>query len=238
MNCIRRSCNLFSQALALTLLCSLISTARAEDGYQDLFNGQDLTGWDGNPEQWSVQDGILTGVSDGTMKYNQFLIWTGGELNDFELKIEFRFEGDNNSGVQYRSKRLNDQGDWVVGGYQADLHPAASYTAMLYEERGRGIIAERGQKVVIDQSGNKTVEALPGKFDPVDLSQWHELVITAKGTHITHALDGAVTIDLDDAQVPGNSAEGVLAIQLHAGPPSKVQIRSVRLKSLKPAVAE
>jgi len=229
---------LMRQAMLLALLSSTVCiTALAEEGYQSLFNGKDLTGWDGNPELWSVQDEAITGVSDGSLKQNQFISWTGGNVSDFELKLEFRMEGKSNSGVQYRSQRMPDTGPWVVGGYQADIHPAPKYTAMLYEERGRGILAERGQKVTINKEGKKEVSALPGTFESVDLTQWHELVIKCEGTHLIHQLDGVTVVDINDAQEPGRDLEGVIAFQLHVGPPMKAQFRNIRLKSLKPASA-
>jgi len=225
-------------AILLLLLGSTVcTTALAEEGYQSLFNGKDLTGWDGNPELWSVQDEAITGVSDGSLKQNQFISWTGGNVSDFELKLEFRMEGKSNSGVQYRSQRMPDIGPWVVGGYQADIHPAPKFTAMLYEERGRGILAERGQKVTINKEGKKEVSALPGTFESVDLSQWHELVIKCEGTHLIHQLDGVTVVDINDAQEPGRDLEGVIAFQLHVGPPMKAQFRKIRLKSLKPVSA-
>ncbi|WP_437225281.1 family 16 glycoside hydrolase [Planctomicrobium sp. SH661] len=220
---------------AIAILGCLAGTALADEGYQDLFNGKDLTGWDGNPELWSVQDGAITGISDGSLKYNQFLSWTGGKVDDFELKVEFRLEGDNNSGVQYRSQRRPELGDWVVSGYQADIHPAPKYTAMIYDERGRGILVERGQKVTIAKDGKKEVKSLEGEFGPVDLSKWHELTITCEGTHLVHKLDGVTVIDINDAQEPDRDLEGIIALQLHAGAPMKAQFRNIRLKSLKPA---
>src|SRR6056297_3263506 len=125
-----------------------------EKGFRSLFNGKDLTGWEGNPELWSVEEGVITGITKGPdhLKYNQFLIWDG-EVADFELRLEFRVEGSNNSGVQYRSKLMENVGEWSVGGYQADIHPNPNYTGMLYDERGRGIVASRGQKVTVTKNG-------------------------------------------------------------------------------------
>ena len=115
-----------------------IPASAADEGFVDLFNGKDLTGWSGNPELWSVQDGLITGQTKGPdhLKYNQFLIWKGTDgkatVKNFELKVIFRLEGDNNSGVQYRSRQLPDAGDFVVGGYQADIHGNPPYMGMLF----------------------------------------------------------------------------------------------------------
>lgn len=237
MNCFRGYGHVLQHAAVIALLNCLVTVAQAEEGYQDLFNGKDLTGWDGNPELWSVQDGVITGIVKDKLKVNQFLVWTGGKVDDFELKLDIRMEGDSNSGIQYRSQRRPEIGDWVVSGYQADFHPAPKYTAMLYDERGRGILAERGQKVVISKEGKKEVTPLEGTFDKVDLSQWHELAITCVGTHLIHKLDGVTVVDVEDAQDPDHDLEGVIAIQVHVGPPMKVQVRNIRLKALKIAPA-
>ena len=133
------------------------STALSQEGeFKPIFNGKDLTGWDGNPESWSVEDGCITGkaTKEATLKYNQFLIWRGGELKNFELTAKIKVTG-NNSGIQYRSKELPANGKWSVGGYQCDIHPATPNNAMVYEERGRGIIAQNGLSVVIDPSGKR-----------------------------------------------------------------------------------
>lgn len=219
---------MFSALMTLTA-----SSLKADEEFKELFNGKDLTLWDGNPELWSVQEGLITGVSDGSLKGNQFLVWTGGKVSDFVLKVEFRFEGDNNTGVQYRSTRRPDLGDWVVGGYQADVHSNPPYTGMLYEEQGRGILVERGQKVVIDAEGNKEVTKLDVPVTQVDLSEWHELKIVAKGNVIKHYLDGVQTIEITDNQTSARPQEGVIALQLHAGPASKAQFRKVLLKEIK-----
>jgi putative heme-binding domain-containing protein len=206
----------------------------AEEGFESLFNGKDLTGWDGNPELWSVEDGVITGKTKGAgqLQYNQFLVWTGGKVANFELRVEFRMEGDNNSGVQYRSQRRPELGDWVVAGYQADIHPNPPYTAMLYDERGRGIIAQRGQRVVVNKDGKKDVSALEAPVEPVNLTQWHELTITAQGSKLTHKIDGITAVEVVDEQEGQRDVEGVLAFQVHVGPAMKAQFRNVRLKQL------
>lgn len=204
----------------------------ADDGYVDLFNGKDLSGWDGDKTLWSVEDGAITGKTDGKLPYNKFLIWNGGVLKDFEIKLVFRLEGQNNSGVQYRSAWLKEAGEFVVGGYQADIHENPPYTGMLYDERGRGILAERGQKVVVAADGKREVTKLEGTVDKVDLTQWNELVIIGRGPHIIHKLNGQVAVDITDNQTKEAEPEGVLALQVHAGPAMKAQFRSIQFKDL------
>lgn len=218
-------------AMLTAMACCQGPTLRAQE-YQQLFNGKDLSGWDGNPDLWSVEDGVITGRTAGpeTLKYNQFLIWEGGEVKDFELVLEFRLEGSNNSGVQYRSRALPDVGQWVVGGYQADIHSKPEYTGMLYEEKGRGILAQRGTEVEISSDGKKAVESSSGKPEPIDLTEWHELKITARGRTVTHQIDGKTTIRITDHQQDAARLSGLIALQVHRGPAMKAQFRKIRLR--------
>lgn len=218
--------------LALIMVTAVVSTAIAEEGYQSLFNGKDLSGWDGNPELWSVEDGVITGKTNGPdhLAYNQFLIWKGGEVEDFELKLEFRVEGNNNSGVQYRAQR-RDQ-DWSVGGYQADIHSNPQYTGMLYDERGRGIVAKRGEKVVVDDKSKLNVTKLDVPVTPIDITQWHELTVRCQGNRLIHMIDGVKTVEIIDNDTKNRDMKGIIAFQVHRGPAMKAQFKNIRLKKL------
>lgn len=223
-----------SMILGLVLICGTSLSAFAEDGYESLFNGKDLSGWDGNPELWSVEDGVITGKTNGPdhLKYNQFLIWRGGTVGDFELKLEFRVEGNNNSGVQYRSKEMPNVGKWSVGGYQADIHGNAPYTGMLYDERGRGIVAQRGQKVVVTEKGEKQATKLDVPVTPIDITKWHEMTIRCEGNRMVHQIDGVTTVEIVDDQPSERELEGIIAFQVHRGPAMKAQFRNIRLKRI------
>ncbi len=219
--------------IALILLAfAPVLTAQDKDGFRSLFNGKDLTGWDGNTELWSVEDGAITGKTSGPgqLKYNQFLIWRGGILKNFELRAKVKVEG-NNSGIQYRSKEMPEVGKWSIGGYQCDVHPAPKNNAMVYHERGRGIIVQNGQSVVIDPQGGKWVVA-EHETVAVDTAKWHEYTIIAKGNHLIHKIDGKMTIDLVDHEEKFRSLKGLLAFQVHGGPAMTVQIKDVMLKEL------
>ena len=223
-----------------SLLCiALIIAAaplHAEEEFVELFNGKNLDGWKVDEKVWSVEKGFLTGKSpaakEDKLKANTFAIWDGGEVGDFELVAEFRLTGDNNSGIQYRSKPNPKNGPYSIVGYQADIHPAANYTGMLYDEGGRGIAAERGQQVTLKADDKKEVKALEGKFDPVDLSDWTTLEVKAVGNRLIHKINGDVTVDVTDEDAKNAEAKGLLALQVHAGPDMKVQYRSVKLKKL------
>ncbi len=216
----------------LAFLLVALSPLSAQDGFKPIFDGKSLAGWDGNPELWSVEDGAITGKTKGPehLAYNQFLVWRGGVVKNFELRAKIKCSA-SNSGIQYRSKEVPEVGKWVIAGYQCDVHPSAAYNGMVYEERGRGILVQNGQGVIVDDKGGKW---LASEHDSVkvDYSEWHEYVIIAQGNHLVHKIDGKVTIDLVDHDVAHRAAEGLLAFQVHRGPAMIVQIKDVLLKEL------
>lgn len=221
---------LLSLTVALALGSSLLA---AEEKFQVLFNGKDFTGWKGHDKFWSVQDGTIVGetTSENPTKGNTFLVWQGPDLGDFEFRCKVRFQG-NNSGVQYRSE-IVDADNYVLKGYQADLHPKQEYFGMLYGEKtGRGIIATRGEQVVIDASGKKEVTGKVGDNAQLTDDEWNELRIVAVGNRLIHQVNGVTTVDISD-----NSKEamnkGALGLQLHQGPPMKVEFRNVLMRELK-----
>lgn len=200
-------------------------------GFSKVFNGTDLSGWDGGDE-WSVEDGALTGVADGTLKSNRFIVWQGEALKNFELQVMVRVSEAGNSGLQYRGKVRPDLGPHRVSGYQCDVVAKnPSYNGMLYEEKGRRILARHGNTVVIDTDGQPWItESKPVvDFKP---NQWHQYRILAKGNHLQHWIDGQKTVDVIDLDESGRALEGVLAVQVHVGPPMKIQFKDFFLKRL------
>jgi len=216
----------------LAFMLAALSPLSAQEGFKPLFDGKTLAGWDGNPELWSVEDGAITGKTKGPdhLAYNQFLVWKGGVVKNFELRAKIKCSA-SNSGIQYRSKELPEAGKWVVGGYQCDVHANAPYNGMVYEERGRGILVQNGQSVIIDDKGDKWLAAERDAVK-VDFTEWHEYVIIAQGNHLIHKIDGKVTIDLVDHQAKNRALEGLLAFQVHKGPAMIVQIKDIMLKEL------
>jgi hypothetical protein len=213
-------------------LCFASSAALAQES---LFDGKTLEGWKGNEKLWSVKDGAITGqtTKENPTNGNTFLIWQGGEIGDFELSLKFKIVG-GNSGVQYRSK---DYGNNVVGGYQADFDAGGGYIGILYEEKGtRGIMAKRTEKVEFAKDGKRTVTGKTAEekeiVDSIKKEDWNSLEIIAKGQHLIHKINGYTTIDVTDNE-PGKAREsGILALQLHAGPPMTVQFKDIQLKKL------
>jgi hypothetical protein len=233
---------LLTPFLALAALCASVS---AEDKH--LFNGKDLAGWKGL-DFWSVKDGAITGqtTKEKPTKGNTFLVWEG-EVADFELTFQYKIVDENgqsagfgNSGVQYRSKVVDEKG-FVVAGYQGDFECGKTYSGILYEEKGRGILAKRGEKVVIHEGADAKkpkieVTGSLGKTDEIQAkikpADWNEYRIVAKGGHLQHFINGVQTIDVTDETAVG-AKKGVLALQLHAGKPMTVQFKDLILKEVK-----
>jgi len=221
-------------SLAVTAPYVIPARARGAKGAKTLFNGKDLTDWDGDPRFWSVQDGAITGITtkETPTPRNTFIIWRGGVLKDFELHAAWRLEN-HNSGIQYRSK---DRGKWVVNGYQADMDGSHTYTGILYEEGGRGIVAKVGNKVTVGPDGKPKVTGTvsdPKKVkDAIKSKGWNQYVITCRGNHLVQTINGIVTVDVTDEDEKRRAMEGILAFQLHAGGPMKVQFKDITLKVL------
>lgn len=209
------------------------NASQADDSLVPIFDGKSLAGWEGKPEFWRVEEGVIIGetTAENPTKGNTFLIWRAGLVDDFELVFQYRISDKGNSGVQYRSK---DLGDFVVGGYQADFEGGPTYSGITYEEKGRGILCPRGQRVTIAADGKKT----PGEpiGDTTELQkvikpgEWNEYRIVAKGPKLQHLINGQLMSEANDEQEGKRAVQGVLALQLHAGPPMKVEVKDIRLK--------
>src|ERR1700722_11680847 len=218
--------------------------AESEIGYKKIFNGKDLSGWDGAPDLWSVRDGAITGETskEHPAKENTFLVWTNGAPADFDLRCSFRIKQDDskgfsNSGIQYRSRVVKPE-YWVVSGYQADMEAGSTYTGILYEEKARGILAKRGEKVVIDPNGKINVIGSTGRTAAeveasIKHGEWNTYDIIAKGNHLIQKINGQVTVDVTDEQEAKAAKSGIIALQIHAGPPMFVQFKDIRIKILK-----
>jgi hypothetical protein len=200
------------------------------EGFESIFNGRDLTGWEGHPDDWKVTDGCLTGSADGSLKYNRFIVWRGGKVKNFELRVQVNVSPGGNSGLQYRGTERPDLGETVVTGYQCDVVAGrADYDGMLYEERGRRILAHTGERVIIDVTGQPWVvgEFRLKTFKP---GEWHDYRVLVEGNHHRHWIDGHPTVDVIDLDEKGRKLEGVLGMQVHVGPPMTIRYRKIFLK--------
>jgi hypothetical protein len=212
-------------------------------GMRSIFNGKDLTGWDGDPRLWSVKDGAIRGetTAENPAKGNTFLIWTDGKTKDFELRLSFRCNATNNSGIQYRSKHItegNPRNKWVVRGYQHEIRNETklpSVAGFIYGEGiGRGRMCLVGEKATWGDDGKKITDTLidaAGYKKLFNLDDWNDVVIIAKGNHIQHYLNNRLIVDFTDSPKLA-LREGILALQLHAGKPMWVEFKDIRIKEI------
>lgn len=208
------------------------SVAAADPEFQSLFNGRDLTDWDGNPELWRVENGVIVGETQSReqLQYNQFLIWRGGTLKNFELRVKCKFSG-GNSGIQYRCRELPEIGRWSIGGYQCDVVANADYGGMFFEEKGRGISALNGQRIVFDADGQKWLVGTMPQV-PFQAGEWNEYAIIARGNRLVHQVNGQTTAEVVDHDPTKRALDGLLALQLHRGPAMRVEYKDIQLKEL------
>ena len=209
-----------------------VSFRPGKDGFVNLLNGRNLNGWAGDSKYWSMRDGALTGVTDGSLKMNRFITWTGSTIRNFDLRVKVKVSPGGNSGLQYRGTSRPDLGLDVVTGYQCDVvADNPNYNGMLYEEKGRRILSHTGEKVIIDPQGQPwIVGQMQVKEFPAD--QWHEYRVVVEGNHHRHWIDGHMTADLIDLDENGRSLEGVLAVQVHVGPAMTIQYKDFKIKHL------
>jgi hypothetical protein len=229
--------------LVLTVFCICAAARAAEpeqappEGFVTIFDGRSLDGWSGDRAIWSVQDGAITGrtTADTKLKENNFLIWKD-QLEDFELRLKFRLEN-GNSGIYYRALRRapgDSYRDPVVG-TQADFDATGRWTGVIMEYLLRDVLAERGQRVVIDQAGAKRVAGSVG--EPAELLQvvkpqaWNDYTVIADGGRVVLKINGVTMCELDDRD-PRRLVRGWLALQVHVGPPMCVQFKDLYLRSL------
>ena len=215
---------------------------------QPIFDGKDLDGWDGDPRLWSVKDGVIHGetTAETPTEGNTFLIWTGGEVSNFDLRLSFRCTATNNSGVQYRSRHITDRptkNKWQVRGYQHELRNEETFpnvSGFIYDEGGgkdgRARICQAGEQATWEAEGGKKLVATlidqEAFKDLMKVDDWNEVVIRAEGNQIRHYLNGRLILDFTDNDPTRALSKGVVALQLHQGKPMWAEFRNIRLKSL------
>jgi len=227
-------------------------SSTVSEGFVSIFDGSTLDGWEGDPTYWRVEGGSIVGElrEDTPLKTNTFLIWTGGQPADFELKGDFKITESGNSGIQYRSEKL-DTIPFALRGYQADIDGKNSYTGQNYEERKRTTLAYRGQKTTIRP------QETPGTLrDNIERNAWKGLVVTEelgdrdelktkinaedwnsfrlviKGNRLQHYVNEILMSDVTDEDEVNRAMSGYLGIQVHVGPPMKVELKNLYLKEL------
>jgi hypothetical protein len=248
-----------SKILTIILLFSsckpLFSQQKSEKGFKPIFDGKTLNGWSGDTKYWRVENGNLVGeiTPETLLKTNSFITWEGGEPADFELKGEFNITEKGNSGINYRSIKLPDV-SYAMRGYQADIDGANRYTGQNYEERGRTTLAYRGQITTIFPQANPMnldevrakvknnawtdlkVTGSLGVSDSLKLKiknqDWNTFHLIIKGNRLQHYVNDILMSDVTDNDLVNGKSKGFLGVQVHVGPPMKVQYRNLRIKEL------
>ncbi|MCU0779644.1 MAG: DUF1080 domain-containing protein [Akkermansiaceae bacterium] len=228
---------------SLAVAASLSCTTLAQDGMVALFDGKSLAGWDGDPTYWRVENGCIVGEvkPETLLKRNSFLIWRGGTVDDFELVVEYRVSARGNSGINYRS--IETPGlRWSLTGYQGDIEGGSRWTGQNYEERGRTFLAYRGQSVVLRPGAQPEVarqiaaaDALQAKVRQQD---WNTYRIVATGPRLQHFVNGVLMCEVKDLDPDKRRLSGLLGVQVHVGPPMKIEYRRIDLKRFKPEAGE
>lgn len=227
----------------------------SDNDFTSIFDGKSLENWEGDPNYWRVEDGNLVGEVTPTtlLDKNTFIIWKGGQPADFELELEFRIAEAGNSGINYRSERL-DSVPFALRGYQADIDGKNTYTGQNYEERKRTTLAYRGEKVNVSSQPNperaesfranlknnawqsREVLSSLGNIDSLKTKikheDWNICRLVIKGNRMQHYINGILMSDVSDNDTINRSFKGHLGVQVHVGPPMKVEYRNIRLKHL------
>ena len=241
-------------ASSVLLLAAACATGRGvDDGFVPIFDGRSLAGWEGDPTYWRVENGAIVGeITPSTVvQRNTFLIWRGGVVEDFELKVQARISELGNSGVSYRNEEVPGL-QYALMGYQADLDGRKRYIGSNYEERGRTTLAAQGQRVTVPpmppadslralvRSNAWTptvVDARLGHADSLDVhfrdGDWNEYHIVARGNRLQHYINGVLMSDVTDDDARNRRMRGLIGVQVHVGPPMKVEYRDFRLKRLR-----
>ncbi len=246
-------------AVLITILaigCKVSNNAQREKGFKSIFDGKTLNGWEGDTKYWRVENGNLVGeiTPETLLKTNSFITWKGSEPADFELKGEFNITEKGNSGINYRSVKLPDI-PYALRGYQADIDGNNTYTGQNYEERGRTTLAYRGQITSINpQTGSMTPEEVRKKVQKnawtevkvigslgenealktkINKQDWNTFHLVIKGNRLQHYINDVLMSDVTDNDLVNGKSKGILGVQVHVGPPMKVQYRNLRIKELK-----
>lgn len=208
-----------------------------EEGFELLFDGASLDGWKAaDPSFWTVEDGAITATitEEHPTGRNHYLVWQGGELGDFQLKVRHRIVSEHsvNGGFQFRSEMFDGDIPDDCRGYQVDNNTQTDWLVRLYDEFGRHTLAWRGERTVFGDDGVAETSAIEEAVGPAhfSLKEWHEYDLTCRGTTLTLKVDGVLVAEVIDNDPAQQDLSGILALQLHSGPPMRVQFRDIRLK--------
>lgn len=228
----------FTLVIALLALTNTLYAQKKEKNFVSISNGRDLKGWKGDSTYWRMENGLLIGeVTPSTLlKRNSFIIYQKNMPDNFELKVEYRVSAKGNSGINYRSVLIDGE-RFALKGYQADIDGEDNWSGQNYEERGREFLALRGQKVVIEPNGKiQLTDTLGTKADLqkfIRKEDWNEYHLIINGNRLQHFINGVLMSDVTDQDSVHQTFTGYLGVQVHVGPPMKIEYRDFRVKKLK-----
>jgi hypothetical protein len=206
-----------------------------EEGFHAIFNGKNFDGWTYDPVYWKVENGVMTGVvTEATLlKNNSFIFWTEEQPADFELKMDFKVSAKGNSGINYRSAIFPDV-PFALKGYQLDIDGEKRWMGQNYEERGRTFLALRGQVSQVENDAKPYVAGSTGSADELGAlikdGEWNEAHVIARGHTLIHLINGRVMSVVVDRDAANRTDKGYIGMQVHVGPPMKIEFRNIRLK--------
>jgi hypothetical protein len=206
-----------------------------ETGFIQIFDGKTFNGWECDTSFWTISDGVIKGLEtpQHQLAQNSFLIYSGSQPADFELKAEYRISEGGNSGIQYRSEKVRDL-PFALKGYQADIDGANKYTGQNYEERGRGFLAMRGQITNLPNQGKPLVIGSVGDSDSlknlIRKNNWNEIHLVVIGNNMKHFINGVLMSEAIDNDTANRKSSGLIGFQLHVAPAMTIEFRNIRLK--------
>ena len=215
--------------------CDSTTAQHSQDEFKNLFDGKSLDGWKGDKMVWRVENNAIVGqtTAEHPIKSNTFLIYEKDQPSDFELVAEFKISDGGNSGIQYRSSTV-DSIPFTLRGYQADIDGGNVYTGQNYEERGRGFLAKRGETAVLEKDQQPRITSIANADSLKSLiksGDWNEIHIIVKGNRLRHFINGNLMSDVTDNDADLRKMKGLIGLQVHAGPPMKVEYRNIKIKN-------
>lgn len=228
-------------------------SADSEEGFISIFDGESLSGWEGDSTYWSIENGNLVGTvtPETLLERNTFIIWQGGTPENFELKLEYRITKEGNSGINYRSEEIENT-PFALRGYQFDLDGQNRYTGQNYEERKRTTLAYRGQSALIEPLSDSLavmpistsiknnawtssvstdlVEYPEELINYIKEDDWNSCHLVVSGNKMQHYVNDILMSEVIDNDTQNRRTSGFIGIQVHVGPPMKVEFRNIMLK--------
>ncbi len=215
-------------------LCLCLRTSAVEPGFTTIFNGRNLAGWDALPGLWKVADGAIKSVGDQPGTRN-WIIWRGGVLEDFELRLRFKYLA-GNSGVQVRSYEV---APYQVRGYQVEVAPRDKmglWHHSLSPAKHRSHLATAGQRSTIAWNADKKVTqfAAAGKVQAAfKEGEWNDLTVIARGPRLIQKVNGVVLAEVSDSERGMSRRTGLLAFQDH-GNGTVAEFKDIRIRHFRP----